>query len=42
MILWKLIISIKSHEKTKYGEYLAVIEQVKRTNATRISIADSE
>jgi biopolymer transport protein ExbD len=38
----KLIISVKAHEKTKYGDYVAVIDQLKRANATRISIADSE
>ena len=38
----KLIISVKSHEKTKDGDYVAVIDQLKRANATRISIADSE
>ena len=38
----KLIISVKSHEKTKHGDYVAVIDQLKRANATRISIADSE
>ena len=38
----KLKISVKAHEKTKYGDYVAVIDQLKRANATRISIADSE
>ena len=38
----KLIISVKALEKTKYGDYVAVIDQLKRANATRISIADSE
>ena len=38
----KLIISVKAPEKTKYGDYVAVIDQLKRANATRISIADSE
>ena len=38
----KLIISVKAHAKTKYGDYVAVIDQLKRANATRISIADSE
>ena len=37
----KLIISVKAHEKTKYGVYVAVIDQLKRAYATRISIADS-
>ena len=38
----KLIISVKAHEKTKYGDYVSLIDQLKRANATRISIADSE
>ncbi len=38
----KLIISVKAHEKTKYGDYVAVIDQLKRANATRISIADTD
>ena len=38
----KLIISVKAHEKTKYGDYVSLIDQLKRANATRLSIADSE
>ena len=38
----KLIISVKAHEKPKYGDYVAVIDQLKRANATRISIADTD
>ncbi len=38
----KLIISVKAHEKTKYGDYVSLVDQLKRANATRISIADSE
>ena len=38
----KLIISVKAHKKTKYGDYVAVIDQLKRANATRISIADTD
>ena len=38
----KLIISVKAHEKTKYGDYVSLIDQLKRANATRISIADAE
>tara|TARA_B100000700_G_scaffold74456_1_gene83153 strand:- start:3406 stop:3801 length:396 start_codon:yes stop_codon:yes gene_type:complete len=38
----KLIISVKAHQKTKYGDYVSLIDQLKRANATRISIADSE
>jgi biopolymer transport protein ExbD len=37
----KLIISVKSHEKTKYKDYIAVIDQLKTANATRISIAET-
>ena len=38
----KLIISVKAHKKTKYGDYVAVIDQLKRANAKRISIADTD
>ena len=38
----KLIISVKAHTKTKYGDYVSLIDQLKRANATRISIADTE
>ena len=38
----KLIISVKSHEKTKYKDYVAVIDQLKMANATRISIAETQ
>ena len=34
----KLIISVKTHEKTKYSDYIAVIDQLKMANAKRISI----
>ena len=37
----KLIISVKAHEATSYRDYIAVIDQLKRANATRISIAES-
>ncbi len=37
----KLIISVKAHEKTKYKDYVAVIDQLKLANATRISIAET-
>jgi len=37
----KLIISVKAHEKTKYKDYIAVIDQLKQANATRISIAET-
>ncbi len=37
----RLIVSVKSHEKTKYKDYIAVIDQLKRANATRISIAET-
>ena len=37
----KLIISAKAHQATSYSDYIAVIDQLKRANATRISIAES-
>ena len=37
----KLIISVKAHEKTKYADYVAVIDQLKMANAKRISIAET-
>ncbi len=37
----KLIISVKAHQATSYRDYIAVIDQLKRANATRISIAES-
>ena len=37
----KLIISVKAHPATSYKDYIAVIDQLKRANATRISIAES-
>jgi len=33
---------VKSHEKTKYKDYIAVIDQLKMANATRISIAETQ
>jgi len=38
----KLIISVKAHEKTKYSDYVNVIDQLKMANAKRISIAESD
>lgn len=38
----KLIISVKAHEKSKYSDYVRVIDQLKMANATRISIANTE
>ena len=37
----KLVISVKAHKAAKYKDYVAVIDQLKRANATRVSIADS-
>jgi biopolymer transport protein ExbD len=37
----KLVISVKSHKAATYKDYVAVIDQLKRANATRISIAES-
>mgnify|MGYP001038391903 FL=1 len=38
----KLIISVKAHEKTQYDVYIAVLDQLKKAKATRISIAETE
>jgi len=38
----KLIISVLAHGKTKYSDYIAVIDQLKMANAKRISIAETE
>jgi len=38
----KLIISVKTHERTHYKDYVAIIDQLKIANATRISIADTD
>ncbi|MDP6339415.1 MAG: biopolymer transporter ExbD [Candidatus Marinimicrobia bacterium] len=37
----KLIISVKAHKAATYRDYVAVIDQLKQANATRISIAES-
>jgi biopolymer transport protein ExbD len=37
----KLVISVKAHKAAKYKDYVAVIDQLKRANATRVSIAES-
>tara|TARA_B100000575_G_C22566564_1_gene359292 strand:+ start:110 stop:508 length:399 start_codon:yes stop_codon:yes gene_type:complete len=37
----KLIISVKAHPKTAYNDYVKVIDQLKRADAKRISIANS-
>tara|TARA_B100000315_G_scaffold260939_1_gene328121 strand:- start:56789 stop:57181 length:393 start_codon:yes stop_codon:yes gene_type:complete len=38
----KLIISVKTHAKTKYQSYIFVLDQLKQSNATRISIAEPD
>ena len=38
----KLIISVKTHEKTRYKDYIAIIDQLKMADATRISIAETD
>jgi biopolymer transport protein ExbD len=38
----KLIISVKAHEKAQYDVYIAVLDQLKKAKATRISIAETE
>ena len=37
----KLIISVKTHPKTAYNDYVRVIDQLKMADARRISIANS-
>ena len=37
----KLIVSVKAHPKTAYNDYVKVIDQLKRADAKRISIANS-
>mgnify|MGYP001458898494 CR=1 len=38
----KLIVSVKSAEKTQYNAYVQVLDQLKMAKATRISIAETE
>ena len=38
----KLIVSVKTHEKTRYKDYIAIIDQLKMAEATRISIAETD
>ncbi len=38
----KMIFSVKTDGRTKYRTYVEVIDQLKRANATRISIAETE
>ena len=37
----KLVISVRAHPKTAYNDYVKVIDQLKRADAKRISIANS-
>ncbi len=37
-----LIISIKTTRRTKYSAYISVVDQLKRANALRISIAEPD
>ena len=37
----KLIVSVKAHPKPAYNDYVKVIDQLKRADAKRISIANS-
>ena len=37
----KLIVSVKAHPKTAYNDYVKVIDQLKKADAKRISIANS-
>ena len=38
----KLIISVKTHPKTAYNDYVRVIDQLKMADAKRISIANTD
>lgn len=38
----KLIVSVKADRETEYRVYVAVLDQLKAANATRISIAEPE
>ena len=38
----KMIFSVQSHSKTKYNDYLRVLDQLKMAKATRISIANPD
>ena len=38
----KLVISVKAHNASRYEDYVRVIDQLKQSNATRISIAESD
>ncbi len=38
----RLIVSIKTQRKTKYGTYIKVLDKIKEAGATRISIAEPE
>jgi biopolymer transport protein ExbD len=42
MVNDKLIVSVKTARKTKYDIYIRVIDQLKKSGATRISIAEPE
>ena len=38
----KMIFSVQSHPKTKYKDYLKILDQLKMAKASRISIANSD
>ena len=38
----KMIFSVQSHSKTKYNDYLKVLDQLKMAKASRISIANPD
>ena len=38
----KMIFSVQSHPKTKYNDYIAVLDQLKMARASRISIANPD
>ena len=36
----KVIFSVTTHEKTKYQDYISLLDELKKANATKISIAN--
>jgi len=38
----KMIFSVQTHSRTKYSDYIAVLDQLKTANAKRISIANPD
>ena len=36
----KIIFSVSTHERTKYQDYISLLDELKKANATKISIAN--